>query len=305
MINEAVIDSLDFASLPPGCFTGLEQRCFNSEDEPEEFSCSDIEISTEIASKVLAESSPKLAGYLKDLISFKSTQFNTSSIHNAKCQNSTEISWNEVIEVYSESGSIIIEIHPTFTSVALLQLRTTSFGTSSVQFACYYANGAALEFSSIVGGIVSGYTISQRNYDCEKFNTLEDVGNSTSTANLTAKTSTQNEYYDLPDSVGLTIEYLIVCIYIVLSYLAAFKAYRLHQKQRTRTDFKTNINLLFIILFLVWATGNLVYMILLSAALTDSNFFYIKSVLTLTYFATYLGFTLIVHYRYRLMFSLL
>jgi hypothetical protein len=112
------------------------------------------------------------------------------------------------------------------------------------------------------------------------------------------------DIYDLPDDTGLAIEYLIVCLYIVLSYLAAYKAYILHMQQRTRTDFKTNVNLSFVIFFLVWASGNLLYTILISAALTDTNFFYIKSVLTLTYFLTYLGFTLIVHYRYRLIFSL-
>jgi uncharacterized membrane protein len=165
-------------------------------------------------------------------------------------------------------------------------------------------NGDALEFSSIVGGIVAGYTIAESQYDCKRYVTISVhalTGNKTSSENLT----TEMEFYDLPDKIGLPLEYTIVCIYIVLSYLAAFKAYQLHMKQRTRTDFKTNVNLSFVILFLVWASGNLLYTILIGAALTDTNFFYIKSVLTLTYFASYLGFTLIVHYRYRLIFSLL
>jgi hypothetical protein len=37
-----------------------------------------------------------------------------------------------------------------------------------------------------------------------------------------------------------------------------------------------------------------------SIFVTDSNFFYIKTVLTLTYFGTYSGFTLLVHYRFSL-----
>jgi hypothetical protein len=151
----------------------------------------------------------------------------------------------------------------------------------------------------------SDYTpIAESQYDCTRYVTITGdlpTGNYTSKANLT----NEKEIYDLTDKLGLPLEYTIVCIYIALSYLAAVKAYQLHMKQRTRTDFKTNVNLSFVILFLVWASGNLLYTILFSAALTDTNFFYIKSVLTLTYFLTYLGFTLIVHYRYRLNFSLL
>jgi hypothetical protein len=233
-------------------------------------------------------------------------QANASIIHTSICQNSTESSWTEVIKVFSDNGTtIIIEISPMFTAVSFLQLRTTSFGTSSVQIACHFVNGDAQEFSSIVGGIVSGYKISESQYDCTRFVTVYEVGNSTVPGHLTTTTTAMNEYYDLPDNVGLPIEYAIVCIYITLSYLAAFKAYKLHMLQRTRTDFKTNINRSFVVLFLVWASGNLLYLLLFSVALTDTNFFYIKTVLTLTYFATYSGFILIVHYRYNLDFSLL
>ena len=35
-----------------------------------------------------------------------------------------------------------------------------------------------------------------------------------------------------------------------------------------------------------------------SSALTTSNFFQIKTILTVTYFVTYLGFTLLIHYRF-------
>jgi hypothetical protein len=300
---EAVIDHLNFTSLPPGCFVNIDQRCFFS-DDPEEFSCTDNEISKAIAIELLVDFSLEIDGYLNE--SPESVQENASVIHNAICQNSTELSWNEVIKVISDNGTtIIIEITPMFTAVSFLQLRTTSFGTSSVQTACHFVNGNVQEFSSIVGGIVSGYTISESQYDCTNFVTVYVIGNSTTPANLTTSSTPKNDYYDLPDYLGLSIEYTIVCIYIVVSYLAAFKAFRLHMQQRTRTDFKTNVNLSFVILFLVWASGNLLYTILISTALTDTNFFYIKSVITLTYFTTYLGFTLIVHYRYRLIFSFL
>jgi hypothetical protein len=303
--NEAVIDYLNYTSLPPGCFANIDQRCLFS-DDPEKFSCSDNEISKLIAVELLVDFSLEIGGFLNEKVSPEITQSNATVIHNAICQNSTEISWIEVIKVFSDNGTaIIIEISPMYTAVSFLQLRTTSFGTSSVQLACHFVNGDAQEFSSIVGGIVSGYTISETQYDCTSFVTIYVIGNSTVPANLTTSSSAMNEYYDLPDNVGLPIEYTIVCIYIVLSYMAAFKAYKLHMLQRTRTDFKTNINLSFVVLFLIWASGNLLYLVLYSAALTDTNFFYIKSVLTLTYFATYSGFILIVHYRYILDFSLL
>jgi hypothetical protein len=297
-VYEAVIDYLNYTSLPPGCFERIDQRCLFS-DDPEEFSCSQNEISKAIAIEFLVDFSLEIGGYLNE--NLEGAQSNASVIHTSTCQNSTELSWSEVIKVSSDKGTTInIERSPMFTAVSFLQLRTTSFGTSSVQLACQFVNGEALEFSSIVGGIVSVYTISKSRYDCSSFVTFYEVGISTVPGNLSTSSTAMNDYYDLPDDVGLPIEYAIVCIYIVLSYLAAFKAYRLHMKQLTRTDFKTNINLSFVILFLVWASGSLLYLLLFSAALTDTNFFYIKTVLTLTYFATYSGFTLIVHYRYLL-----
>jgi hypothetical protein len=129
-----------------------------------------------------------------------------------------------------------------------------------------------MEFSSIVGGIVGGYTISESQYDCTRFVADPDTilaGNYTSSANLTK----EKKFYDLPDNLGLALEYIIVFIYIMLSYLAVFKAYQLHLQQRTRTDFKTNVNFSFVILFLVWASGNMLYTILISAALTDITSF--------------------------------
>jgi hypothetical protein len=302
-VYEAVIDYLNYTSLPPGCFERIDQLCLFS-DASEEFSCSDNEISQAIAIELLVDFSLEIGGYLNE--SPESAELNVSIIHNAACQNSSESSWTEVIKLISDNGTtIIFEISPMLTAVSFLQLRTTSFGTSSVQLACHFVNGDAQEFSSIVGGIVSGYTISESQYDCTRFVTVYEVGNSTAPANLSSGSSAKNDYYDLSDEVGLPIEYVIVCIYIVLSYLAAFKAYRLHIQQRTRTGFKTNINRSFVVFFMIWASGNLLYLLLFSVALTDTNFFYIKTVLTLTYFATYSGFILIVHYRHNLDFSLL
>jgi hypothetical protein len=246
----------------------------------------------------LDEFSHNLVSFLTSPLSLE-TQ-NSSITHNSTCKNATESSWIEVFKVASDQGVVVIQLSPLFYAASFLRLNVNSFGTSSVQFACYYENGDAQEFSNIVGGIVAGYTISESQYDCGQFLTTAEENSTDFAANSTSTAPVMNAYYDLPDEIGLPLEYTIVLIYIVLSYLAAFKAYKLHMQQRTRTDFKTNVNLSFFILFLVWATGNLLYLLLYSVFLTASNFFYIKMVLTLTYFLTYLGFALIVHYRYKL-----
>jgi hypothetical protein len=291
--------------IPEGCFEGIGDLC-----EPNASNvtfCSDSAVSDFLVKQELDRASDSLS---KSLF-IKDTSSSTSVTHTSTCEGNQEIGWIETYEISSTKSrepnttyeAAVILVTPFFSAVSLLQVRINSFGTSSIQYACQIMNGEALEFSSIVGGIVEGYTISESQYDCTRFVAVpynELAGNYTSSERLTQ----EKEFYDLPDKVGLALEYTIVCIYIVLSYFAAFKAYQLHMQQSTRTDFKTRINLSFVILFLVWASGNLFYLIVFSAALTDTNFFYIKSVLTLTYFSTYLGFTLIVHYRYRLTFSL-
>jgi hypothetical protein len=292
--------------IQEGCFEGIEDLC--QPNATNGTSCQNSIISDLLVVQVVSIASDSLVITLP----FTEAGFYTSATHNSTCEGNQEIDWIETFEITSTVSrepnttyqvTAILRTQ-TFTSMSFLQVGINSFGTSSIQSACFILNGDIKEFSSIVGGIVAGYTISESQYDCTRFVSVPLVstpaGNYTSSASLT----TENEFYDLSDAVGLSLEYAIVCIYIVFSYIAAFKAYQLHQKQRTRTDFKTNVNRSFVILFLVWGSGNLLYLILLSVALTDTNFFYIKSVLTLTYFASYFGFYLIVHYRYRLTFSL-
>jgi hypothetical protein len=291
------IDRLE-EEIPEGCFEGIEDLCRSTNV----ISCSHSAISDLLVEQVLN----RVASTMEIPLYVKEPDFYTSVTHNSTCKHNQEIEWVETYMITSTESRepnttyAVAEVllAQTFTAISLLQLHTNSFGTSSVQFACQYVNGDALEFSSVVGGIVSGYTISESQYDCKRLINVPVsalLANSTSKGNLTSK----NELYDdLSDVVGRSLEYIVVCVYIVLSYLAAYKAYRIYMKQRTRTDFKTNVNFSFVVLFFVWASGKLLYMILYSVALTDTSFFYIKSVLTLTFFATYFGFYLIVHYRY-------
>jgi hypothetical protein len=283
----------EFDELPEGCFEGIEDLCLSHGANVT--SCSNSTVSDHLVEQVL----DRLLSSLEIPLPAKDTDSVTSVKHTSTCEGNQENGWIETYETtstYSREPNTTYAVTSvlrtqTFTAVSFLQVRINSFGTSSVQYACQFMNGDAIEFSSIVGGIVSGYTIAKSQYDCTRYITIteEVIAGNYTIADLTS----EKEFYDLSDEVGLVIEYLIVCIYIVLSYLAAFKAYTLYMKQRTRTSFKTNVNLSFVILFLVWASGNLLYMVLYSVALTDTNFFYIKSVLTLTYFATYFGFYLI------------
>jgi len=96
---------------------------------------------------------------------------------------------------------------------------------------------------------------------------------------------------------GLVLEILLAAIYILVSYYYAFRAYRKHITQTTRAGFNTSINVTFFALFSTWATGNLIYQAVSFAMGSDSNY-YIKQILTLTYFTTYLIFVMAVHYRY-------
>jgi hypothetical protein len=291
--------------IPEGCFERISDLC--QSNAVNVTSCSNSTVSDLLVDQILNSISIDLG--IQHFI-VKNDDFSTSVTHNSICEDNQETDWVETYEIKSSESRepnttfdvTSVLLTQTFTAVSFLQVKINSFGTSSVQYACQFMNGDALEFSSIVGGIVAGHTIAKSQYDCKKFITVPDsliTGNSSSPGNSKSSPTTKNEYYDLLDAVGLPLEYTIVCIYIVLAYLAAFKAYRLHMQQRTRTDFKTNINISFVILFLVWASGNLLYLILFSTALTETNFFYIKSVLTLTYFATYSGFTLLVQYRYH------
>jgi hypothetical protein len=287
--------------IPDGCFDGLGDLCRSNGVNVN--SCSNSVVSDLLVDKVLTLASNNLgiSPFAKD------SDFSTFVTHNSTCKDNQEVDWVETYEItWTESREpnttyqvAAVLLKQTFTAMSLLQVRINSFGTSSVQLACYFENGDALEFSSVPGGIVGGYTITEDVYDCSYYVTALDqsheYGNS---ASLPFEVAEENKYPDLPNDVGLALEYLIVCIYVLVSAFGAYRSYGVYQLQRTRSDYKVNINIGFVALFSIWAFGNLLYMVLYSFALTETNFFYIKSVLTLTYFVTYFGFTLIIHYRY-------
>lgn len=284
------------ATIPQNCFTGIQDKCLNSSSNI--FTCSGNIVADDISAKAVKSlGSFSLANTL--VIDGSGAGIVSTVTHSSICNFTTksESTWVETIQISTTSnrspnttfGVVVIERTPTYTAVSFMTVQINSFGTASVQFACYKVNGQSVSFESVPGSIVGGYTIRRDQYNCDAFIPKNDPNDTASPFS-----SPQNE---APNTVGLVFEYLITCLHILLSYYSAYRAWNLHQAQKTRSEFKTTINVTFFVHFVVWGTGNLTYMIVYSTALTVNNFFYIKSILTLTYFIAYFSFVLLVHYR--------
>jgi hypothetical protein len=295
-------------NIPEGCFEGISDLCqLNAVNVT---SCSNSNVSDLLVDQIVNSISIDLG--IQHFI-VKDVDFSTSVTHNSICEENQETDWVETYEIISSESRepnstydvAVVLLRQEFTAISFLQVSINSFGTSSVQRACSFVNGNTVEFSSVPGGIVGGYSVSKDIYDCSQYVTgpfdslLDEDVASYSTSSTILVLHDKYIYPDLSDDVGLALEYLIVCIYILVSVYGAYRSYKVHQLQRTRSEYKTNVNIGFIALFSIWASGNLLFMVLYSFFLTESNFFYIKSVLTLTYFATYFGFTLLILYRYE------
>jgi hypothetical protein len=287
--------------IPEGCFKGIGDLC--QSNAVNVTSCSNSTVSDHLVEQALNRASSSLGATFPT----KEADSVTSVTHTSTCEGNQQIDWVETYELTSTDSRepnttydvTVVLLKQEFTAVSFLQVGINSFGTSSVQIACYFVNGEAVEFSGVPGGIVGGYSVSKDVYDCSYY--LKNEVQSKNEGDVTSElfTLVESEFPDLPDDVGLALEYLIVCIYILVALYGAYRSYSVHQQQRTRSDYKTNVNIGFIVLFSSWAFGNLLYMVLYSLALTESNFFYIKQVLTLTYFVVYFGFVLIIQYRYE------
>lgn len=289
LLNPSWIDAIDVDALPLECFLDIEDRCMDGESF-KVFTCRDTSVSRAIVDNSLLSD-----GLILSLEFNNGHNFDSVSIYSSECDNGSEVSWTGNVTLSGELRLMEVLQTPSFTSVSFLSFE--SFSTSSVQFACIFVNGDEVAFSAIVGGIVIGREVSESQYSCAQF-AVERI---TVTLNSTAENNgTTVEYDYAPEFNGqLTAEYVIVLAYILISYVAAGFALRRRYLQKTMSDFKVFLNSSFAALFLVWGTGNLVYTVCFSLLLDESNFFFIKLVLTVTYFMTYYGFALIVHYRYR------
>ena len=141
--------------------------------------------------------------------------------------------------------------------------------------------------------------MAESQYDCSHFDATNDETNDDKDKSNALKPEDQPEIEDVSKYVGLIIEYGIVCLYILISGFAAHKARALHRIQLSRSLFRTKLNVSFVIFFVAWGSGNLAYLVLYTLFASSSSLFYIKCILTLTFFMCYFGFTLIVHYRYE------
>ncbi|KAL3897993.1 MAG: hypothetical protein SGCHY_003044 [Lobulomycetales sp.] len=284
---------IDIDTLPNECFSGIQERCMEETTLSSNYTCNDADVSRNVIQNVLVEEG--LQSRVDLSFSSSAQPVSSQSTYVSNCANGSETSWTGTATIIVDAGIVEILQTPSFTSFSFLSFG--SFSTSSVQFACVLVNGDEVEFSAIVGGIVAGQKVTESQYNCKKFlvETVTLYSNSTTDSNTTTEESAIRSERD--EGILLIAEYVIVAAYILISYAAAFVALRRRRLQKSMSDFKVFLNSSFSALFLVWGTGNLAYTVLFSLLLDEFNFFYIKSLLTLTYFFTYYGFVLIIHYR--------
>ena len=136
-VNPPVIDSI--SSVRSDCFTGIRDRCQDNMIGTEDFTCADNEASVEIAQEMLQG----VTG-----ITDASNLDAAVVTHKSFCENSTETSWIAEIDLITPDGvHVHIQVTPKAKLSTLLRFGdVNSFGTSSVQYACVYHNGEALEF---------------------------------------------------------------------------------------------------------------------------------------------------------------
>ncbi|KAL3895125.1 MAG: hypothetical protein SGCHY_004887, partial [Lobulomycetales sp.] len=291
-VKPSWIEVIDVLMLPTDCFGGIGDRC-TGKLPLEEFACSDVDVSRLLVENTLVAQGLN-SGAQKLLESGQVLR--SEALYTSSCANGTEKEWTGTVEITGNFGIVQVYQTPSFTSLSFLSIE--SFSTSSVQYACVVENGEEVAFSSIVGGIVAGRQVTESQYNCRRF-LVETVTLDSNSALAPNSTTGDSDRPPEINSGALVIaEYAIVAAYILISYAAAIVALKRRRLQSSMSDFKVFLNTSFSAIFLVWGTGNLLYMVLFSLLLDESNFFLIKSVLTLTYFFTYYGFALTIHYRY-------
>jgi hypothetical protein len=295
--------------VPADCFTGIGSSCAGPTNE---FVCAENAVSDMLVADALSGfgfsdiqflSIDDDAPISNGLASSGAT---TSILRSTVCANSTEKSWIEIYKITTTKnitapntsyGITVLEKTPYYEAVSFLQIKVSSFGVSSVQYACFQVDNDVVTYQNIPASI-GGFAITEDQYKCSKFK-KETVLNETSMGmNATELKIDVKVYPDLQDGVGLIIEVSLAAIYIAFAVFYAYRAYKQQVAQRTRSGFKTTINIAFFALFTVWASGNLIYLAAYFFQTRESNY-YIKQILTLTFFITYLLFVLVIHYRYH------
>jgi hypothetical protein len=293
---------------PTDCFNGIESSCAGQE-ATSKFVCADNSISDTLVTAALLDYGLADIQFLSIEAASVSNSIasggaSTYISHNAICANKTTDSWTEVYQVTTTRdktaagttyGVAVIEQTPFYATISFLQMTVDSFGVSSVQYACYQVNGDVVTYQNLPASI-GGFTVDEDQYDCSRFKT-HTIQNGMTSLNATVSelSLVAKAYPDISDDVGLVVEVSLASIYILIAAFYTFRARKLHNAQRTHSSFKTNINAAFLAVF---ATGNLIYLVSYFFQTRESNF-YVKQILTLTYFGTYLLFVMSVHYRYH------
>jgi hypothetical protein len=154
--------------VPEGCFERISELCLSN--ALYFTSCSNPTVSDILVDKIFSSFSVELG--LPVIV--KDVDFSTSVTHNSIREDNQETDWAETYEIISsESRELnstydvaVVLLKQEFTAVSFLQVSINSFGTSSIQHACSFVNGDAIEFSSVPGGIVGGYSVGEDVYDC-------------------------------------------------------------------------------------------------------------------------------------------
>jgi hypothetical protein len=292
-----------------GCFENIAQKC-STTLYSELYVCAGKKSDTAFseALKLLDYAFDKVYVELNDLQIPLISQGNISNgiistaEHISTCSNYLQTWWEETFVLFggidlntagsaeslifsSESSSrMVVEVSPTGVQATLIQV-----SNGQIQFVCMFASEhGQLQFADVPLGKVGGKDIELDQYSCDFF-LLARSENST-VANTT------EEYQDDDDDFGL-LKTLLMSVYISIAAFYAYRSYKLHVSQEIKS-LKSNINLAFFALFTIWASGNLIYLVAYFFKTQESSY-YVKQILTLTYFATYLIFTMATHYRYH------
>lgn len=131
----AIVEKVDTALLPEGCFQGIEDGCRDADTS--EYSCSYTDVSEELAYQAAEDLGFGVVSFLQDLNNPSQPKINSLVSHNSTCQDGTETLWSEIIQIASDYGNIVFEINPNSYSASFLSLFPNSFGIGSVCLLCF------------------------------------------------------------------------------------------------------------------------------------------------------------------------
>lgn len=95
--HSAVIERVNMTQLLEDCFEGIQDACSNLSTP--EYSCSNTEVAEELILQTAQDLGFGIVTFLQGKNNPGQTQINSSVIHSSTCQEDTEISWTEMIQL--------------------------------------------------------------------------------------------------------------------------------------------------------------------------------------------------------------